>query len=136
MATPTFIKLSRLRGSVLDAVERIEEMVCVPWHCRLAVAVLILELVLRGYRVIVCTHHHLVLDVVWLIRELSRSEYGCPRDLLRQLGLTSRRDTLRMADDVLAKDCRVYGLIHGDDGVVSKDLSTLDPTASDLDVSG
>lgn len=35
MATPTFIKLSRLRGSVLDAVERIEEMVCIPWHCRL-----------------------------------------------------------------------------------------------------
>ncbi|MCX4240155.1 hypothetical protein [Paraliomyxa miuraensis] len=35
MATPTFIKFSRLRGSVLDAVERIEDAVCVPWHCRL-----------------------------------------------------------------------------------------------------
>lgn len=35
MATPTFVKFSRLRGSVLDMVERLDDQLCEPWRCRL-----------------------------------------------------------------------------------------------------
>jgi hypothetical protein len=41
MATPTFVKFSRLRGSVLELVERIEDQVCEPWRCRLQESVVL-----------------------------------------------------------------------------------------------
>lgn len=41
MATPTFVKFSRLRGSVLDMVDRFAEQVCEPWRCRLQEAALL-----------------------------------------------------------------------------------------------
>jgi energy-coupling factor transporter ATP-binding protein EcfA2 len=96
-----------------------------------AAAALILDLLHRDYRVVVSTHHPLMLDVVWLIRELSATGSAKPKDLLRAFGLEPRGDMTRMASNVLKKDCRVYNLIHTAEGVVSRDISSLDPSAED-----
>jgi hypothetical protein len=78
----------------------------------------------------------LMLDVVWLIRELAATGEAQPKDLLRAFGLSSRGDMSEMARSVLTKDCRVYDLVHTDQGVVSKDISTLDPSADDEETAG
>lgn len=101
-----------------------------------ATAALILDLLHRDYRVVVSTHHPLMLDVVWLIRELRANEHSQPKDLLRAFGLQSRGDMVQMAKNVLTKTCRVYDLIHTDEGVISKDISTLDPSADDEATAG
>jgi hypothetical protein len=101
-----------------------------------ATAALILDLLHRDYRVVVSTHHPLMLDVVWLIRELAATGEAQPKDLLRAFGLSSRGDMSEMARSVLTKDCRVYDLVHTDEGVVSKDISTLDPSADDEETAG
>lgn len=101
-----------------------------------ATAALVLDLLHRGYRVVISTHHPLMLDVVWLIRELGASAASEPRDLLRAFGLGARQDMVQMAKSVLTKKCRVYDLVHTDEGVVSKDISTLDPSADDEATAG
>ncbi len=101
-----------------------------------ATAALILDLLHRDYRVVVSTHHPLMLDVVWLIRELGANPHSQPKDLLRAFGLNSRADMVQMAKNVLTKDCRVYDLVHTDKGVISTDISTLDPGADDEATAG
>lgn len=101
-----------------------------------ATAALIMELLHRGYRVIVSTHHPLMLDFVWLIQELQQRPDARPRDLLAAVGLQARGDAVRMAQSVLEKDCRTYSLHHETDGVVATDISSLDPAAEDLQTAG
>ncbi|WP_428263182.1 AAA family ATPase [Haliangium sp.] len=101
-----------------------------------AVGALVLELLHRGYRVILSTHHPLMLDIVWLIRELQRCGAATPRDLLRAFGLDARGDNVQMATSVLSKECRVYNLHHGEHGVIARDISSLDPGDEDPAISG
>ena len=102
----------------------------------LATAGLIMELLHRGYRVVISTHHPLVLDFVWLIQELQQQPAAKPQDLLRALGLQARGDAVRMAQSAMRTECRVYNLYHGDKGVVAADISSLDPGAEDVATSG
>lgn len=99
---------------------------------------LVLDLLWRGYRVVMSTHSPLVLTAVWMLRRLQ--ELGARWQLVCDgFGLpTKKRQPLKdVATAALAKTYKTHLLGFGDDGkVTSKDISSLDPGDEDDDVSG
>jgi len=99
------------------------------------VVLLVLELLWRGYRVVLSTHSPHLLTAVWMLRQLQQNDahwqlvcdgLGVPTDSLREV-----------AGSALTKDYRVHALGFGDDGKVrSRDISALDPDSDDEVVAG
>ena len=100
---------------------------------------LVLELLWRGYRVVLSTHSPQVLTVLWMLRRLR--ENGARWQLLCEaFGIAKpRADLERVATAALKKDVRVHLLSFGTangDKVSSTDISSLDPGSDDDSVSG
>lgn len=98
---------------------------------------LVLELIWRGYKVVLSTHSPSVLDVVWAIRELQ--EQGASIDRLRNLFSLGRWDPgmKGLFQTVLEnKAFRTYLFEKDGAAVRSRDISTLDPGASEEAVAG
>lgn len=93
------------------------------------VLLLVLELMRRGYRVVLSTHSPVVLDMVWALRELQTLE-GSEADVRSLFHLAKNAYTQRLARSALAKYCRVY---YFDRHQRVKDISRLDPGASSPD---
>ena len=99
---------------------------------------LCLDLLWRGYKVVLATHSPLVLTVAWMLRRLQEAKarwqlvlegFGIAKDA--QLALK------KVAEAALEKEIRAYVLAFDKDGLVrSKDISSLDPGDEDDDVSG
>lgn len=98
-----------------------------------AVMALVLDLLWRGYRVVLSTHSPFVLDVVFAVRELRNAANGV--SLLRDaFGMPSNGQVNPMLSAALKKDYRTYALAFNPNGrVTSKDISDLDPASSDED---
>ena len=97
---------------------------------------LILDLLWRGYRVVLSTHSPLVLTVVWMLRRLRESDARWQL-VCDAFGVQNRTALKKVAQAALKKSVRAYLLSFGHDGRVrSKDISSLDPGAEDDDVSG
>lgn len=95
------------------------------------VVLLVLELLVRGYRVTLSTHSPHLLTAVWMIQRLKENKASW-RLLCEGLGVDAGQDMKRVATSALAKDYRVYLLEFGKDHMVtSKDISRLDPGAED-----
>lgn len=92
---------------------------------------LVLELIQRGYRVALSTHHPVVIDVLWAIRSLrSMGEAGCAH-LLKSLGVTQYPKSKQIATEALKAKIRVFALAQDDaDGATAHDISELDPGAA------
>lgn len=88
---------------------------------------LVLELMRRGYRVVLSTHSTVVLDLVWAVKVISQHK-GNEKDILRIFEIPSNPTTKAIASKALEMDARVYFFERGKD---VKDISSLDPTASD-----
>jgi hypothetical protein len=106
----------------------------------MAFMLLVLDLLSRGYRVILSTHSPLVLDVVWGINEI-RSNDPRWQPLLRLFDVTgvtkaSARGEVEMAEAALRKQFRVYAFAFSGDHVVASDISSLDPASEDPNVAG
>ncbi|QDU69641.1 AAA family ATPase [Engelhardtia mirabilis] len=101
------------------------------------VLLLCLELLSRGYRVVVSTHSPLVLSAVWMLRRLREIGAG-PEFVCDAFDVPARGKTKDVANAALdrGRSLRTFLLKHGPDGVVSKDISSLDPGSEDDDVSG
>jgi hypothetical protein len=106
----------------------------------MAFMLLVLDLLSRGYRVILSTHSPLVLDVVWALQEIRAHD---PRwqpvlSLFDIGGVTkaSARGEVEMAEAVLRKSSRVYLLDFGAGRVRASDISSLDPASENPAVSG
>jgi hypothetical protein len=106
----------------------------------MAFMLLVLDLLARGYRVILSTHSPLVLDVVWGINEIRAND---PRwqpvlDLFDIKGVTkaSARGEVEMAEAALKKDFRVYLLDFTGQHVSGSDISSLDPASDDPKIAG
>lgn len=90
-----------------------------------AVLLLVLELMRRGYKVVLSTHSPVVLDMVWALQEFKKlgSTEASVRDVFE---LPSTPDAKKIAESALTKD---YGVYYFDrDGSV-RDISNLDPGA-------
>ncbi len=96
-----------------------------------ALLLMFLELLRRGYKVIVSTHSPQILELVWAIQLIAKSKSAQTR--LRQLlDLKSNAFSLDLTKSILdAKTYKTYYFFHQDDVVDVRDISTLD--AEDMD---
>lgn len=93
-----------------------------------AVLLLVLELMRRGYKVVLSTHSPVVLDLVWALQEF-RQLGGTEADVRKLLGLNATPYAKELGRAVLAKDLRVY-FFNRDNAV--KDISRLSPSAQEV----
>ena len=93
-----------------------------------AVLNLVMELRLRGYRICLSTHSPHVLDIIWALRFFQENG-GQARDVLKLLGLASKKKTRKLAGAALTSVLRTYYFAR--DGRV-RDISDLDPGSDDI----
>lgn len=101
-----------------------------------AVLLLVLDLLWRGYRVVISTHSPHVLAAVWMLQRLKdyKARWQIVSEAFEAENASSLRDVAKAA---LAKDYRVHYLSFGEDArVCSKDISSLDAGDPDDDISG
>lgn len=96
-----------------------------------AVLLLVLELLRRGYRVVLSTHSPVVLEMVWALNELQKlnADESNVRGLFDLPAVPYSKD---LAITALEKDCRVYFFDRND---TVRDISRLDPSASQVEES-
>jgi len=100
------------------------------------VLLLVLDLMWRGYRVVLSTHSPHVLTAIWMLHQLSvhnaRWQLVCDA-----FGIKPSQQLKSVAEAALKKNYRVHALAFEDDGKVrSKDISSLDPDDEDDAISG
>ena len=91
------------------------------------VLLLVLELLRRGYKVVLSTHSPVVLDMVWALQEFKQLE-GTEGDVRSLFDLPNNNYSKDLGKVILKKDCRVY-YFERDQTV--RDISKLDPGAAD-----
>lgn len=89
------------------------------------VLLMVLELIVRGYRVCLSTHSPQVLDMVWAWQTI-RSNNGQPDDLLDLFGARHSQPLRDVAVKALTKSARVY---YFEAGQTTKDITSLDPSS-------
>lgn len=101
-----------------------------------AFMLLVLDLLWRGYRVVLATHSPVVLSVVWMLRRLRETD--APAALLcKAMGIQATHAAKQVAESALKKSVAVHLLSFGPGGKVgATDISTLDPGDENDDVSG
>jgi energy-coupling factor transporter ATP-binding protein EcfA2 len=88
---------------------------------------LIMELISRGYRVILSTHSNTVLEVVWAIREIQSKDKD-PEKFLAIFGAEKYKNTLKgFAEKCLSKEYKTYYFMPDVKGTKVTDISKLDP---------
>lgn len=99
---------------------------------------LVLDLLWRGYRVVLSTHSPIVLTAVWALQQLAA--HGASYQLVCDAFAVPKaaRASLRpVAEAALTKHYATYSMAYRDDGTVtSTDISSLDPGADDDAISG
>jgi len=101
-------------------------------HAITVFMLLVLDLLWRGYKVVISTHSPLVLDIVWAIRRLS--EYRARWQLLSRAFAVKRPASVReVMEHALKSAYRVYFLEIDPTSrrVSSRDISNLDPGSAD-----
>lgn len=97
---------------------------------------LVLDLVWRGYRVVLSTHSPHVLTAMWMLRRLQELK-AKPQRLCEAFHVKATKELQDVAASALKADYRVHLLEFADDGKVrSKDISSLDPGSEDDDIAG
>ena len=99
-----------------------------------AVLTVFLELMRRGYKVIVSTHSSQVLELVWVIQYLVKAGAE-PVQLLKVLDLKSNYFSKPLAEVVLGKTFKTYYFSRQDKNVDVKDISALDAEDPDEAIS-
>jgi hypothetical protein len=100
----------------------------------LSVMLLVLDLLRRDYRVAISTHSPVVLDIVWALGRLQRwKKQVNASEVLKLFGeFPVNKGTQPLAEVALRADYRVYYLDSFEGaGVVSRDISSLDPGAQE-----
>ncbi len=97
---------------------------------------LVLDLLWRGYRVVLSTHSPHVLTAMWMLRRLQELK-AKPQLLCEAFDVTATRALRKVAASALKADYRVHLLEFGANKKVrSKDISSLDPGSDDDDIAG
>ena len=99
---------------------------------------MVLELLEREYRVVISTHSPVILDLVWALRQLKELR---PKQAVRALqqifGLVRLSPQITtVLSAALKKNYRVYFFDRKPEGVVTRDISSLDPGDPDKGVAG
>ncbi len=101
-----------------------------------AVLLLVLDLLWRGYRVVLSTHSPHVLTMLWMMRRL-KAHHAKWKLVCDAFNVQDARQMQNVAEASLKKDYRAH-LFHfdGQGRVRSKDISELDPDLDDEDIAG
>jgi hypothetical protein len=91
---------------------------------------LVLDLLWRGYRVVVSTHSPLILDAVWAIRRLQENEARWQL-LGNAFGVEQARAVQSVMEHALKCEYRVFFMRYEKGVVRSQDISGLDPGSSE-----
>jgi AAA domain, putative AbiEii toxin, Type IV TA system len=101
-----------------------------------AVMLLVLDLLWRGYRVVLSTHSPHVLTMLWMMRQL-KAHHARWQLVCDAFGVQRPRQMKVVAESALAKDYRAHLLRFDSRGrVTSKEISTLDPSSEDEAIAG
>ncbi len=95
-----------------------------------AVGLLLLDLLKRGYKVVVSTHSPHLLELVWALDRLRKALDSDPAHLARLFQVSPTPGLEKMGSALAEKSFSVTYLANGR----SKDISTLDPADEDADV--
>lgn len=89
---------------------------------------LVLDLLWRGYRVVISTHSPLVLDIVWAIRQIARNK-GEAKLLCDAFSVNRSGPLIKVMNHALNSTYRVFFLEEdsGTHKVQARDISELDP---------
>ncbi|MBN8786659.1 MAG: AAA family ATPase [Terrimonas sp.] len=100
-----------------------------------SIMVVFLELLARGYKVIVSTHTPVLLELAWAIKYVK--EYnGSASDLFDLFSLSPNASLQKVFDTVIAnKTFNTYYFDLGKNGAVVKDISSLDAGSEDASIS-
>ena len=100
-----------------------------------ALLLIFLELLRRGYKVIVSTHSAQILELIWAIRLIAKSKKA-PARLRQLLDLKANAYSYDLTETILdGKTFKTYYFSRQDSVVSVKDISTLDPEDSDEAIS-
>lgn len=102
-----------------------------------SLVLLFLELISRGYKVILSTHSPTILDVVWSIRSIKECRAD-PTLLIKLFNLPNSSDIKKLCKEIIDnKEFNSYYFDKQKSGkVIVKDISTLDPASDDPIISG
>ena len=97
---------------------------------------LVLDLLWRGYRVVLSTHSNHVLAAIWMIQRLK--ENGADgKSLSQAFGVSGSSEMKKVTKTALEKSYRVHHLSYdAKNEVISKDISLLDPDAAESEEYG
>lgn len=90
-----------------------------------ALLLIFMELLKRGYKVIISTHSPQIVELVWAIRLLAEANAG-PTPLLKLLDLNSNSFSKRLAETVIGKTFNTYYFSRQENVVNVENISTLD----------
>lgn len=101
---------------------------------------LVIELLWRGYRVILSTHSNVVLGLVWAIIGI-QSLYPKYDDkiytaFVNVLNVKKSKPIKEIFDSIIQKKCKTYSFNHFNNGVQIQDISSLDPASEDYNIAG
>ena len=99
-----------------------------------ALLLVLLELLKRGYRVVISTHASQIVELIWAFQFLAEGSAG-PKWLLELLRLKPDAGSKKLAEAVFEKTFKTYYFSPAGEGVTVKDISTLDPDNADEAVS-
>jgi len=100
-----------------------------------AAMLLVLDLLWRGYRVVLSTHSPHVLTLLWMMRHLK--ELKAHWQFVCDAFDVDRASMKNVAEAAIGKDYRAHLMQFEDDGTVtSVDISALDPSADDERIAG
>lgn len=101
-----------------------------------AVLLLVLDLLWRGYRVVLSTHSPHVLTMLWMMR-LLQTHHARWQLVCDAFDVPRSQQMQRVAESALVKDYRAYSLdFDGRGRVMSVDISGLDPESPDERIAG
>lgn len=96
-----------------------------------AVMLLVLDLLWRGYHVVLSTHSPHVLTMLWMMRQL-QAHHARWQLVCEAFSVKSPPQMRQVAESALSKDYRAHFFEFDDDGKVSsREISTLDPSSED-----
>lgn len=94
-----------------------------------------LDLLYRGYKVLISTHSPVILELVWLIQNLKKLKVST--DYLFEIFELNKASGMgKVFQDVMQKEYKTFYFDRpGETGVVSKDISSLDPFSEEAELS-
>lgn len=98
------------------------------------VIILLLELIGKGYKVIISTHSPVFLEFAWAFKIL-QEEKASAQALIDMFEVNKADLPQDFFTDILSKSVRTYYFNRKENGVVVKDISSLDAGSEDADIS-